>query len=279
MFASIRRSICSKHHSPKIELKRSLQRCFSALAKPPSGEPQRQPSARPNSAQIFRKLLPYTSKYDGERYFVPQTWTDKVVKGMVKLFRFPMDTIFREDYMRRVIYLETVAAVPGLVAGSWLHFHCLRRLHDDAGWIIRLLDESENERMHLTAFLHYEQPGLLQRFMILATQIVYTSVYFVAYAVSPKACHRFVGMLEEEAVFSYNEFLKLVDSGKIPNGPAPKVAKDYWELSTDATLRDLIVAIRDDECEHRDINHAYASEIQDGTSPYDFEPISPTSRS
>jgi len=36
-----------------------------------------------------------------------------------------------------------------MVAGMLIHLKSLRKMQDDKGWIKILLDEAENERMHL----------------------------------------------------------------------------------------------------------------------------------
>jgi hypothetical protein len=46
------------------------------------------------------------------------------------------------------------------------------------------------------------------RIMILLTQGVFFNAYLLAYLLSPKTCHRFVGYLEEEAVHTYTSCLK-----------------------------------------------------------------------
>ena len=56
-------------------------------------------------------------------------------------------------YLTRAIFLETIAAVPGMVAGMHRHMRSLRTLRPDGGWIHHLLEEAENERMHLLTFL------------------------------------------------------------------------------------------------------------------------------
>ena len=61
-------------------------------------------------------------------------------------------------------------------------------------------------------------------------------------------------------MYSYTEYLREIDDGKLPNIPAPKIAIDYWSLSADATLRDVVVAVREDEAKHRDANHEFANE-------------------
>jgi ubiquinol oxidase len=80
-------------------------------------------------------------------------------------------------------------------------------------------------------------------------------MYFVIFLVSPRTAHRVVGYFEEEAVRSYTEYLEEIDAGRIDNIAAPQIAKDYWDLADDATLRDVVIAVRNDEAGHRDVNH------------------------
>jgi len=81
------------------------------------------------------------------------------------------------------------------------------------------------------------------------------------YVCSSKTAHRFVGYLEEEAVVSYTHYLQELDEGRIENVPAPEIAKQYWELASDARLRDVLLVVRDDEVEHRDVNHQLADKL------------------
>jgi hypothetical protein len=75
-----------------------------------------------------------------------------------------------EKYMIRNVFLESVAGVPGMVAGMLRHLHSMRRMKRDNGWIETLLEESYNERMHLLVFLKMVKPGLFMRFMVLGAQ-------------------------------------------------------------------------------------------------------------
>ena len=156
--------------------------------------------------------------------------------------------------------LETVAAVPGMVGGMLLHLKSLRSFGHSGGWIKALLEEAENERMHLMTFMEVAKPKWYERALVIAVQGVFFNAYFVAYVLSPKLAHRVVGYLEEEAIHSYTEYLKDLDSGVIENGPAPAIAIDYWQLPPDATIRDVVIVIRADEAHHRDVNH-FASDI------------------
>jgi len=216
--------------------------------------------------------------------------------------------------------LETVAAVPGMVGGMLLHFKSLRRFEESGGWIRTLLDEAENERMHLMTliqvlillhhlflphlpalllllllqhlllqFLSFSsssqidfsrcntilsqlqssgiemgawwvlvqviKPTAFERLLVLAVQGAFFNCYFILYLLSPQLAHRFCGYLEEEAVESYTHFLNQIKDGTFPNGPAPPIAIDYWQLPQDATMKDVVTMIRADECHHRDLNH------------------------
>lgn len=190
--------------------------------------------------------------------------TDKVAFGLVKFFRFFADSFFQKRYGNRAIVLETVAAVPGMVGAALLHLRCLRKIKNDEGWIKTLLDEADNERMHLMTFMHIAKPNQLERFIVFIAQAIFVVLYLVMYIISSKTAHRFVGYLEEEAVISYTHYLEEIDTGRIKNGPAPDIAKAYWHLSSDATLRDVILAVREDEVEHRDVNHELADKLAQG---------------
>ena len=85
--------------------------------------------------------------------------------------------------------------VPGFTAAMVRHLHSLRRMQRDHGWIHTLLEEAENERMHLMTFLQLRKPGPIFRFGVIATQYVFTGTFFLAYLTSPKFCHRYVNML------------------------------------------------------------------------------------
>ncbi|XP_020631717.1 alternative oxidase, mitochondrial-like [Orbicella faveolata] len=114
-------------------------------------------------------------------------------------------------WLNRIIMLETVAGVPGMIAAMARHFHSLRKLTRDHGWIHTLLEEAENERMHLMTALELKKPGILFRGIILLAQGVFVNLFFIAYILSPRFCHRFVGYLEEEAVKTYTYCLKVIN--------------------------------------------------------------------
>jgi hypothetical protein len=71
--------------------------------------------------------------------------------------------VTERKWLNRVLFLETVAAVPGFVAGMHRHLRSVRRMKRDYGWIHTLLEEGENERMHLFTFLTIKNPSWLFR--------------------------------------------------------------------------------------------------------------------
>lgn len=72
----------------------------------------------------------------------------------------PKFAMTERKYMVRNVFLESVAGVPGMVAGMLRHLHSMRRMKRDNGWIETLLEESYNERMHLLTFLKMAEPGM-----------------------------------------------------------------------------------------------------------------------
>lgn len=96
------------------------------------------------------------------------------------------------------------------------HLGSLRRMKRDNGWIETLLEESYNERMHLLTFMKMCEPGWFMKMMIIGAQGVFFNGLFVAYLISPKIVHRFVGYLEEEAVHTYTRCIKEIEDGHLP---------------------------------------------------------------
>ena len=181
----------------------------------------------------------------------PKGVSDRVAYGFTKALRLCADTFFAKRYGHRAIVLETVAAVPGMVGATINHLKCLRRMCDDKGWIRTLMDEAENERMHLMTFIEVAKPTLFERMVILGVQWVFYLAFFALYLISARTAHRVVGYFEEEAVFSYTLYLKEIDEGRSRNVPAPEVARRYWNLPDSATLRDVVLVVRADEAEGR----------------------------
>ena len=196
-----------------------------------------------------------------QKHRAPTCFRDRAAFAFVKFLRFFADVFFARRYGHRAVVLETVAAVPGMVGGTLQHLRALRRMESERGWIRQLLDEAENERMHLMTFIEIARPSRLERLLIVLVQGSFYNFFFLLYLVSPETAHRIVGYLEEEAVYSYTEYLAGVDDGTYANVAAPRLARDYWKLPTDARLRDVILVVRADEAEHRDLNHRFADAL------------------
>ncbi|KAB8255983.1 alternative oxidase-domain-containing protein [Aspergillus pseudonomiae] len=211
-------------------------------------------------------------------------WPDKMALGTVRFLRWSMDLVtgyhhsrrrdvhsrFRmteQKWITRFIFLESVAGVPGMVAAMLRHLKSLRRMRRDYGWIETLLEEAYNERMHLLTFLKLSQPGPAMHFMVLAAQCVFFTGFSLAYLISPRICHRFVGYLEEEAVITYTKAIQELDRGNLPlwsNMEAPAMAIKYWQMPEgQRSIRSLLMYVRADEANHRDVNHTLGSLNQD----------------
>ena len=186
--------------------------------------------------------------------------SDNFAYSMTKFFRFIADSFFSKRYGHRAVVLETVAGVPGMVAGVLMHFKSLREMKAGYGEQIReMLSEAENERMHLMFFIEIAKPNLIERFIVLFSQLLFGLFYLFMYIFFTRTAHRMIGYFEDEAVNSYSEYLKMVESGKVENTPAPHLAINYYQLGADAKLSDLIKCVRADEQHHSETNHSYAN--------------------
>ena len=191
-----------------------------------------------------------------------QNISDAFALSMTKFFRIIADTFFAKRYGHRAVVLETVAGVPGMVAGVWMHFKSLRVMKAGYGEQIReMLAEAENERMHLMFFIEIAKPNYFERFIVLFSQVIFGLFYLFMYIFFTRTAHRMIGYFEDAAVKSYTEYLELVESGKVENIQAPKLAINYYKLGTDAKLSDLIRCVRADEEHHSETNHNYADNL------------------
>lgn len=168
----------------------------------------------------------------------------------------------KEKWMTRLLVLESIAGIPGSVAGFLRHLHSMRRFRRDKAFVQTLEDEAYNERMHLLTFLKLAKPGWFARGMLWFGQGMFCNLFFLAYLTRPAVCHRFVGYLEEEAVLTYTRCLDDMRLGLNPelyHTKVPQLSLDYWNMSPDSTFYDLILYIRADEAKHREVNHTFAN--------------------
>eukprot|EP01038_Epipyxis_sp_PR26KG_P005499 gene5499-7613_t len=177
----------------------------------------------------------------------------------------------------RLIVLESIAGVPGFVAAGFRHFRSLRQLKRDHGWIYTLLEEAENERMHLLVCLKMFNASWVTRSLVMAAQLTMTPFLMAVYAIHPSSCHRFVGYLEETACHTYASVIEQVETPgtQLHEGwsklPAPEIAISYWKLPNNATFADTLKCMFADECHHRDVNHTLAELGIDEPSPFAME--------
>ena len=185
--------------------------------------------------------------------------SDSFAKSMTMFFRFIADTFFAKRYGHRAVVLETIAGVPGMVAGVWLHAKSLRKMKTGWGPKIReMMEEAENERMHLMIFIDIAQPTWLERWIVLFAQFIFIIFYTILYIFFPKTAHRMIHYFEEEAVVSYTNYLHMISSGQTEDVPAPQIAIEYYGLQGDARLSDVIVKVREDEKHHAKVNYNYS---------------------
>jgi threonyl-tRNA synthetase len=222
------------------------------------------------SREAFESVAP--------EHLPPTTLRQRVAHRLILTIRTLFDkatgydentTLTEKQWLARCIILETVAGVPGMVGGALRHLQSLRMMKPDGGRINTLIDESENERMHLLTFLELRKPGKLFRAAVTVAQGVAWNLYFAAFLLSPRSCHAFVGYLEEQAVRTYTHLLEEMDAGHVfKDAPTPEVARVYWRLGQDATMRDVILAIRADEKAHAEVNHTLSLIEEDAPNPF-----------
>ena len=117
----------------------------------------------------------------------PQGFSDKFALKFVKFLRFCADSFFAKRYGHRAIVSGNCrccsgngrwrVTAPAILAASWRTM---------GGLIRKLLDEAENERMHLMTFVQIARPSQLERWFILLGQGVFYNFFFLMYLISPK---------------------------------------------------------------------------------------------
>lgn len=174
----------------------------------------------------------------------------------------------------RLIVLESVAGVPGFVAAAFRHFKSLRTISKDYGFIATLLEEAENERMHLLVCFKMFGASYFVRTAVIAAQCILTPTLVCVYLIHPRSMHRFVGYLEETATETYISIINAIETPGThlnlawKDTPAPEMALGYWYLPKDAKWVDTLKCICADETHHRDVNHTYANLKEGELNPF-----------
>lgn len=173
-----------------------------------------------------------------------------------------------ERLFRRLMLMESLSAIPGMCGAVMRHLHSLRRMSRDRGWIYMLLQEAECERMHLLSMLKLSEPSILTRAGVVTGQFLAGVIYFTAYLITPKTCHRYQAYTCEWAVQEYTEAIDVAKQAGIDSVRPPQIALDYWSLSDEATLVDWMKCARADEAWWCHVNHTLASMSSREPNPF-----------
>merc|ERR1719454_2859076 len=251
-------------------LRESAIRCARALSTKASFDADhswRQQNHIWTDAEVLDRMATSDMKH------VPQTLGDTVLQKAVRVAYHTFNLMTGYNHADpptsaigyRLIILESVAGVPGMLGGMFRHFRSLRELRRDHGFIFTLLEEAENERMHLIVCMSFFEAGPVTRFIVQAGQVALTPFLAGLYMIRPQLLHRFVGYLEETAVHTYTNIVDMTNTPGTQlhtawkDTPAPQAAIDYWQLPADAMWVDCLKRMLADESHHRDVNHAMAS--------------------
>ncbi|MEA5550519.1 alternative oxidase [Anabaena cylindrica UHCC 0172] len=192
-----------------------------------------------------------------------------MIKLLVGILVFVINTVYRDRPYPRFYVLETVARVPYFSYLSVLHLYETLGIWRKADWLKVHFAESWNELHHL---LIMESLGGSQfwgdRILARTTALIYYWIIVALYIVSPSSAYNFMELVENHAYESYQKFLT-ENEAELKLKPAPAVAISYYrdgdlymfdEFQTANSpetrrpkvdnLYDVFVAIRDDEMEH-----------------------------
>ena len=211
----------------------------------------------------------------------PANLRESTARLAIRVIRFNFDLLTgfifsptESRWLSRMVFLETIAGVPGFCGAAIRHLRSLRMMERDRGWIHSLVGEAENERMHLLSFLEVRKPSWFMRLMVALSQAVFWNFYFLTFLMSPKFAFSIVSSLEIQAVKTYTHCLEEIDHGSLQHWkttPAPEIAKKYWSLGENGTLQDMIYHIRADEAHHRHVNHVFSNlEPYKDRNPFDL---------
>ncbi|HEY9873114.1 MAG TPA: alternative oxidase [Candidatus Obscuribacterales bacterium] len=192
-----------------------------------------------------------------------------MIKLLVSVLVFVINTVYRHRPIPRFYVLETVARVPYFAYLSVLHLYETMGLWRRKDWLKVHFAESWNELHHL---LIMENLGgnthWIDRFLAQHVALIYYWIVVTLYLIYPSSAYNFMELVEGHAYNTYDKFLKEHEL-ELKAAPAPEVAIKYYrdgdlymfdEFQTTSTLElrrpkienlyDVFVAIRDDEMEH-----------------------------
>lgn len=192
-----------------------------------------------------------------------------MIRLLVGVLVFVINTVYRDRPIPRFYVLETVARVPYFSYLSVLHLYETMGWWRKADWLKVHFAESWNELHHL---LIMEDLGgdkrWTDRFLARHVALLYYWIIVLLYLINPNGAYHFMELVEGHAYNTYNKFLK-ENEADLKTQPAPQVAIQYYrdgdlylfdEFQTGRKLEprrpavdnlyDVFVNIRDDEQEH-----------------------------
>ncbi|HEY9624565.1 MAG TPA: alternative oxidase [Crinalium sp.] len=192
-----------------------------------------------------------------------------MIRLLVGILVFVINTVYRDRPYPRFYVLETVARVPYFSYLSVLHLYETLGLWRKADWLKVHFAESWNELHHLLIMESLGGSAFWgDRLLAKTTALLYYWIITGLYIVAPNAAYNFMELVEKHAYSSYQKFLTSHES-ELKEQPAPDIAIRYYrdgdlymfdEFQTTHkpeerrpkvdNLYDVFVAIRDDEMEH-----------------------------
>ncbi|MTJ07218.1 alternative oxidase [Anabaena sp. UHCC 0204] len=192
-----------------------------------------------------------------------------MIKLLVGILVFVINTVYRDRPYPRFYVLETVARVPYFSYLSVLHLYETLGFWRKADWLKVHFAESWNELHHLLIMESLGGSAFWgDRILAKTTALIYYWIIVTLYIISPKSAYHFMELVEGHAYSSYQKFLT-EQAAELKLQPAPAIAISYYrdgdlymfdEFQTAPSsekrrpqvdnLYDVFVAIRDDEMEH-----------------------------
>ena len=163
-------------HDEEQEQKEDVSMAANKIQPHPSHAPTPHPGTG-LAAEYMLQGPTYTKQYLESvvpQHRKPKAFHDWTGLYGVRLLRSTFDfmtgygpNMNEKKWLNRFVFLETVAGVPGMVGAGLRHMRSLRTMKRDKGWIHTLLEEAENERMHLLTFMELANPGIFFRGAVL----------------------------------------------------------------------------------------------------------------
>jgi ubiquinol oxidase len=151
-----------------------------------------------------------------------------MIRLLVGILVFVMNTLYRDRPIPRFYVLETVARVPYFSYLSMLHLYETLGWWRKVDWLKVHFAESWNELHHLLIMealggdRHWDD-----RFLARHVALIYYWIIVLLYLVFPKGAYHFMELVEGHAYHTYDKFLQ-ENEIELRAQPAPLVAVQYY---------------------------------------------------